>query len=304
MLDSLVRPRLDREEQEGKIFGVVPAIVTNNKDEEGLARIKVKFPWLSESDESYWARIATLMAGAERGSFFLPEVDDEVLVAFENGDINKPYMIGMLWNGKDKPPDTNENGKNDLRFIKSRSGHKIILDDKDGEEKITIIDKTEKRKIVFDVKEKLIDIQNEEADGKINVYSKCDIDITTDAKLNITAKDDITIKSDKNIILDAKEKISTKSGKDTVVDAGAKLDVKSKSSTKVEASSTMTLKSSGKFQAESSAAVEIKAGATGKFKATAPLDLESSAPVKVKGALATLESSGITTVKGSLVKIN
>ena len=87
------------------INGVVIGIVTNV----GEGKVKIKFPWLHEKDEdekeSNWARIATAMAGNDKGTFFMPEVGDEVLVAFEQGDFNSPYVIGFLWNGKDKPPE-------------------------------------------------------------------------------------------------------------------------------------------------------------------------------------------------------
>jgi uncharacterized protein involved in type VI secretion and phage assembly len=124
----------------GRVYGVAAGIVTNNQDPDGLGRVKVKFPWLSDDNETDWIRIATLMAGSERGSFFLPEVDDEVLVAFEHGDINRPFMIGALWNGVDKPPETNSDGRNNIRKIRSRSGHEIIFDDNDGagQEKVEI----------------------------------------------------------------------------------------------------------------------------------------------------------------------
>jgi uncharacterized protein involved in type VI secretion and phage assembly len=126
----------DREEMRGKrIEGIVLGIVTNNQDPEKVGRVKIKFPWLADSDESYWARVATVMAGKDRGTFFLPEVDDEVLVAFDHGDINHPYVLGSLWNGEDMPPETNANGKNNIRKIKSRSGHEIIFDDNDEERK-------------------------------------------------------------------------------------------------------------------------------------------------------------------------
>lgn len=121
-----------------RFYGVVVGVVTNNQDSEGLGRVKVKFPWLSDEDESQWARIAVLMAGKERGTFFLPEVDDEVLVAFEHGDVRFPFVIGALWNGVDKPPADNGDGKNNLRIIKSRSGHTIKLNDEDGKETIEI----------------------------------------------------------------------------------------------------------------------------------------------------------------------
>jgi uncharacterized protein involved in type VI secretion and phage assembly len=129
----------DREEMRGeRIEGIVLGIVTNNQDPERVGRVKIKFPWLTDSDESYWARVATVMAGKDRGTFFLPEVGDEVLVAFDHGDINHPYVIGTLWNGVDTPPETNADGKNNIRKIKSRSGHEIIFDDEEKKEKIEI----------------------------------------------------------------------------------------------------------------------------------------------------------------------
>ena len=157
----------------GKVLGVVAGIVTDNQDPDGLGRVKVKFPWLSDNNETDWARISTLMAGGERGSFFLPEAEDEVLIAFEHGDMNRPYVIGALWNAVDKPPETNSDGKNNIRKIRSRSGHEIIfddnssagqekveihtkaghtivLDDSVGQEKIEIVDKTGSNSIVID----------------------------------------------------------------------------------------------------------------------------------------------------------
>ena len=124
--------------RKGRINGIVLGVVTNNQDEENLGRVKVKFPWLGEGYESGWVRMATLMAGNERGTFFLPEVGDEVVVAFDHGDIDYPYVIGALWNGKDKPPETNDTGENNVRKITSRSGHELIFDDASGKEKVEI----------------------------------------------------------------------------------------------------------------------------------------------------------------------
>ena len=170
---SLIEDIGIEELRSNRLNGVAPAVVTNNQDPEGLGRVKVKFPWLSDDNETDWVRVATLMAGPERGSFFLPEVGDEVLVAFEHGDINAPYVIGVLWNGQQKPPETNSDGKNNIRKIRSRSGHeivfndddtakkekieihtkaghRIVLDDSAGGEKIEVVDKTGSNRIVID----------------------------------------------------------------------------------------------------------------------------------------------------------
>ncbi|NIM14314.1 MAG: phage tail protein, partial [Candidatus Aminicenantes bacterium] len=138
----------DREVKGEPVYGVVPAVVTNNKDPEGWGRVKIEIPWLIEG-ETGWVQVVTLMSGSQRGSFFLPEVGDNVLVAFEHGDINSPYVIGSLWNGKDKPPETNKDGQNNIRKFKSRSGHEFVFDDTDQKEKVEI--KTNaKHKIILD----------------------------------------------------------------------------------------------------------------------------------------------------------
>jgi phage baseplate assembly protein gpV len=116
------------------LCGVYYAIVTQNKDEElALGRIKVRFPWMpgGGEDQAHWAQLAVPMAGAEFGTWTIPEVDDTVLVAFISGDIRHPVVLGGIWNSVDKPPEVNENGKNDFRFIQSRSGHRLLFDDSD-----------------------------------------------------------------------------------------------------------------------------------------------------------------------------
>lgn len=171
-------------ERSSKIQGVIVGIVTNNQDPDDLCRVKVKFPGICDDDESNWARVVTFMGGPERGALFLPEVDDEVLVAFEGGDINKPYVIGALWNGVDKPPANNSNGENNLRLIQSRSGHIIKLDDTDGSEKIEIIDSSGNNLVTIDT-----------AANKITVSSAGDMDLLAqDGKLTIDAGE-VEIKS-------------------------------------------------------------------------------------------------------------
>ena len=112
----------------GYVKGVAIALVTQNKDNEGLRRVKVRYPWHDKPGESYWARIATPMAGKERGFLMVPEVGDEVLVAFEREDVRFPYVLGALWNGPDKPPHPSDD-KNDKRIIKSRKKHYLLFDD-------------------------------------------------------------------------------------------------------------------------------------------------------------------------------
>lgn len=116
-----------------RIHGVVTGIVTSLNDPGKLGRVRVAFPWLDDGVGSAWARIAVPMAGSKRGAMFMPEIDDEVLVAFEHGLPDAPYVVGFLWNGKDAPPAPVEGGKVKQRVLKSRAGHTIeFLEDQDG----------------------------------------------------------------------------------------------------------------------------------------------------------------------------
>ena len=123
----------------GRWYGVAPALVTDISDPDGQGRVKVKLPWSPDSGGGAgyegWARIATLFAGNNRGSWFIPDVGDEVLVAFEHGDPRRPYVLGGLWNGKDSPPESMASGNN-KKVIRSRNGVKITLDDQDGQESL------------------------------------------------------------------------------------------------------------------------------------------------------------------------
>lgn len=150
-------------------YGVVVGVVTNNQDPENMHRIKVKYPWLGDDVESNWARVVASMAGGDRGTYFLPEVDDEVLVAFDHGRIDHPYILGSLWNGKDTPPESNADGENNNRTIRSRSGHVLRFNDKSGNETIEIIDKSGNNKIIIDTASNSITI---EADSDITIKSK------------------------------------------------------------------------------------------------------------------------------------
>jgi uncharacterized protein involved in type VI secretion and phage assembly len=111
--------------------GLVIGLVTNNDDKDHLGRVKVKFPTLSDSDESTWARVATPGGGAQRGLQWLPEVGDEVLVGFELGDKTRPMILGGLWSRKDKPPqpDATKGGQTTLRLLASRKNHRVVLTD-------------------------------------------------------------------------------------------------------------------------------------------------------------------------------
>lgn len=193
-------------ENGNRIYGVVVGIVTNAKDPAGLNRVKVKFPWLSAGDESDWARVATPMAGAERGIYCLPENGDEVLVMFDRGDVRFPFVIGSLWNAKDKAPADNADGENNVRLIKSRSGHVIRLNDKEGEESVQIIDAAGKNSVTID---------------------------TSSNTITVTADQDVVISAPNGAIKLHAQTIEVKSSNATTVASNASLEISAQTSMKL-----------------------------------------------------------------------
>ncbi len=156
-LQSLFAAEIHRDEHEAaQIHEPMIGLVTDNKDPLKLGRVKVKFKYVSPDDTTWWAPIVMLGAGKNRGWFFIPEKDDEVLVMFEHGNFQRPIIIGAIWNGKDKPADKNPGGV-PRRTIKSRAGSLIVFDDENG--KIEISDGTGKGKITFDSGKNTITIE-------------------------------------------------------------------------------------------------------------------------------------------------
>ena len=297
--ENFIMQNGEREYRNSKIYGVVTAIVTNNKDPEKLGRIKVKFPWLAEAeeDESAWARIALFMGGNEMGSFFLPEIDDEVLVAFEHGDIHFPYIMGALWNGKQKPHQSNENGKNDIREFKSRSGHKITFDDKEGEEKIIIMDKGEKRKIELLMKDKSINIINDEDGGGISITSKGDINIESRVgKINMTSKKDITIKSGAKLVTEATKDFSQTS-------SSGKIIVESKTSNIESSATNVKITAKQNFECITTAGIKLESKGTADFKG-GMVSVEAKAINSLKGKIVEIDATALAGIKGKVIQVD
>ena len=238
-----------------RIQGVVVGLVTNLQDPDDLGRVKVKFPVLSDTVESHWVRIASPMSGSSRGFFFLPEVNDEVLVAFENGDPNHPFIIGSLWNGTDKPPLATsaavDNGKVKQRIFKSTSGHELIFDETQGEEFVRIKDKAGNQ----------IDLMSKSGSELVKINAVKDMQIVVGGDLTVTVTGKTTMKSTGNTIIEATGNISAKS------------------------TGTSTYESTSSFTLKSSATLSMSASATAELKATGPLSLSSSAIAELKGSL-------------------
>jgi uncharacterized protein involved in type VI secretion and phage assembly len=172
----------------GHWYGVFPAIVKDIKDPDGQGRVKIALPWSPDTaGASYevWARLATFMAGNNRGSWFIPDVDDEVLVAFEGGDARRPYVIGSLWNGRDTPPESMDGaGHNNLKVLRSRNGVKITLDDQNGQEKF-IVETPGGQQITL--KDGPGSIVAEDSNGNSIKMETAGVTVTASAKVTINA---------------------------------------------------------------------------------------------------------------------
>jgi len=173
----------------GRWYGVVPAVVSDIKDPDGQGRVKVKLPWSPDggggNGYEAWARMATLFGGPDRGSWFIPDVDDEVLVAFEHGDPRRPYVLGGLWNGRDSPPEKMDgSGKNNKKTIRSRNGVKVTLDDQDGQEKL-ILETPGGQKVTL--KDGPGSLVLEDSNGNSVKLETAGITVTASAKVTINA---------------------------------------------------------------------------------------------------------------------
>lgn len=124
----------------GPYYGVYVGLVTDVQDPDGQGRVRVRLPWTTDPDGDpfeIWARVATLMAGKKRGSWFIPEPDDEVMLSFGGGCPRSPIVMGSVWNGVDTPPESMDTDNN-IRSITSRSGIRITFDDTDGGVQFTV----------------------------------------------------------------------------------------------------------------------------------------------------------------------
>ncbi|MFC5468657.1 phage baseplate assembly protein V [Cohnella suwonensis] len=208
----------------GTVSGVMIAQVTNNSDPDGLNRVKLKFPLRENNHETDWVPIASLMSGGSRGTLFVPEVNDEVLVAFHLGNLDQPFVIGSLWNSNAKPPVKDE--KNNLRKIHSRGGHELIFDDTENKGKVTLQTKKGIKLEIDDANEKItLGTKNDAQSVVLAGSSAATITVKSGAnKITIDNKGDISIESTKAVTVKSTQ-INLEATASLKVKAGAKLDL-------------------------------------------------------------------------------
>lgn len=212
----------------GAVAGVVTAVVTNTNDPENLGRVKVKFPWLDATQESAWARPVQLIAGPSYGALLIPEVNDEVLVAFEQGDPNRPYIVGSLYNGKDKPQKTSadlvKGGKVAQRRIETPTLNRLVFFDHRGtKEGITLRTGDDKFFLDLDKTNTTVVLSS---NGDVRIEAKT-------GTLSITSQQDMVLKSGKNLTLEGTSKTLIK---------GAQVEVTAQATMKLQASGPLEAK--------------------------------------------------------------
>ncbi len=195
-------------------YGLHYGVVCQNKDPDNKNRIKIRLPWLDQGDvdQTHWAQLMTPMEGTKFGWYTLPDVDDVVIVMFIAGDTSQPVIVGGIWSKPDFSPEPNEDGKNNFRGYRSRSGHRLIMDDS-GKVKVTFSDKTAKN---------MVGVGNFAKDGAgpnvCEIYTppmagSTGVSISTmEGKLEITAKEKLKVEAGKAIKINAKETIDVKAG--------------------------------------------------------------------------------------------
>lgn len=214
-----------------KLYGIVPAVVVDNDDPLKLGRVRIHVPALSMVLPR-WARVLTPTAGGGWGIFFLLQVDDEVLVMFERGDVNAPYVIGSLWNAAAPPPPEAPQTPRSVHqcVIQSPSGHRIMLDDTSGQERIVVQDRTQKNKIEIDTVANTISITSDKdlsiaAGGNVSIAAKGNIKLDTEAgDVSIGCKS-LTVKATQSYGLQAAQgKVEAIGGLDLQCMAGVKIN--------------------------------------------------------------------------------
>ena len=217
-------------------YGLHYGIVTQNQDPDNMNRVKVRLPWLDggDKDQTWWAQLMTPMEGKKFGWYTLPDVDDVVVVMFVAGDTSTPIILGGVWSKPDFSPEPNEDGKNNFRGYRSRSGSRLVFDDS-GKVKVWLADKTGKNYLAVG------DFAQEGAGPNVCAVFKPPMAgdsgvalATMEGKLETTAKSKLTV-SAKNIKINAKTTIDLKAGGDLTLEASSSIKVTSGSPSNYDA---------------------------------------------------------------------
>lgn len=258
-----------------KVHGVATGIVQEIDNK--LGRVRVNLPWLDDENKTYWARIATFMAGKERGGWFMPEVGDEVLLGFEMGHVDHPYVLGFLWSEPDEPPIKDDSIDEHVRRLRTVAKHRIDFDDRDNKQRIYVQSNSE-HKLEMNDFNKFVKITTK-GNRFINLDDQnSNIDIQTAGQPEMKLDDQankITIKtgaSDPSVVLDGMARSVTI----TVGQNSVKVDP---SGVTVTATGTVSVNVTGSLSLQGSI-----------------VSIQSQGPLTLQGAAVTLTASSVLSV--------
>ena len=200
-----------------------------------MGRVRVKLPTLTEEHESNWARVVAIGAGKNRGFDCLPEIDDEVLVGFEHGDIHRPFIIGGLWNGKDAPPENVDNSADGgirLRTFKTRVGHQLqfVEADKGSSKKGITLKTVGGHQVSLNDSDKFVEI---ETTGGHTVKMG-----DTDRKIQMTSTGEITLSAPQKITITVGGSIVEVTPTGVKIQAAATVDIQGSAKVDIQAATT------------------------------------------------------------------
>ncbi|MEB3828871.1 VgrG-related protein [Phormidium sp. CCY1219] len=311
-------------------------IVSKNEDPDGLGRVRVKFPTLTEEHESNWARVVAIGAGSARGFDCLPEVNDEVLVAFEHGDIHRPYVLGGVWNGKDKTPekvaDSVVSGKVRLRTFKTRVGHQLqfVEEDKSSSKQGVYLEtaKGKKHKLHMNDTDENIELktsgahylQLDDKKKKVELQTtgghQCLMDDSGSKKIDVVSKGDMNVKTGGSgrsrkmnvnageIHLTGTTKIVLKVGPSSIEISNQAIKMTSPK-VQVTGQTGVEIKSPAKIALQAGMNVDVKAGMQVGLKAGASMSAQAGGTLSLQagGSLSSQAAGSLSMTSGAAMSM-
>jgi len=278
------------------------AVVKDNQDPEQLGRVRVQFLWQQEQDDSLltpWIRIAQPHGGGDKGFYFIPEINEEVMVGFENGNAEKPYITGTLYHGEQRPGGNWPNTGNDIKAIRTRNGHTVEIHDAGEGGFIKIYDNEKNNYVLtFSTDEKLIRLESKGnidlyAEENINIEAKNHVNVKSGKNTNHNAGESITTEAGENIATTAKKNISITAGNDmtTNVENNSRLTVQKNHTVKIEEDKTEVITKNYHTRAENI-----------KNEALSELELKSKNHKQVANSSMKIDGGGTIDFSGNRIK--
>lgn len=301
------------------------AVVKKNVDDpDGLGRVRVNFQWQEANQLSPWLRIITPHAGENKGMYFIPEEEEEVIVGFENGDPERPFIIGSLYHGKNMPKDFKE-GKNLIKAIRTKSNNEIQLYDEEGKESILIFNRDNQNEIILTLDEGgKIRIKTDNLlemvakDITMSASNNFDISVGNNMTIEVGKDLDMTTGKNKTEKIGDNEKVEigknreVTAGKKFVYSSGTSTEWSSGTKTDITAGTNLSFSAGGNGSFEATGTMKVKANGSSTYESMGPLTVKSTANTTVQGmmlklqgqTMTDLQGSAMVTIKGGMVMIN